>query len=149
MSYSKIKAHDLKYSKTQISEIECNVNNILAMIDDTIEEAHNNGQISVEAPLPISFDIPNMNRLEAKKKIYSLVIEDLTSPQRGFLIRLFMKPDEPKIFITWMTEEDELLREHEKEIIEFYSLPWSERKTKTRPTSLPFVDRIKHYKQSS
>jgi hypothetical protein len=143
---SKLKANDLKYSKLQVSEIETSVASILAMVDDSIEEAHNNGQISVEVPLPFAFDVPNMNRLDAKKKIYSLVVEDLTSPQRGFLVRLFMKPEDSKVFITWMTEEDELLREHEKEIIEFYSLPWADRKNKQRPQSLPFAERIKHYK---
>jgi hypothetical protein len=146
MNYIKVKANDLKYSKLQITEIETYVSNILSSIDDSIEEAHNNGNISVEVPLPFSFDVPNMNRLDAKKKIYSLVVEDLTSPQRGFLVRLYMKADESKIYITWMTEEDELLREHEKDIIEFYSLPWADRKNKQRPASLPFMERIKHYK---
>lgn len=149
MNYTKIKANDLKYSKLQITEIESSVSSILSMIDDSIEESHNNGQISVEVSLPFAFDVPNMNRLDAKKKIYSLVVEDLTSPQRGFMVRLFMKPEDSKIFITWMTEEDELLREHEKEIIEFYSLPWSDRKNKQRPQSLPFIERIKHYKSQS
>lgn len=147
MNYNKVKAHDLKYSKLQITEIESSVSNILSMVDDSIEESHNNGQISVEVSLPLSFDVPNMNRLEARKKIYSLVVEDLTSLQRGFMVRLFMKPEESKIFVTWMTEEDEMLREHEKEIIEFYSLPWGDRKNKQRPNSLPFAERIKHYKQ--
>lgn len=146
MNYTKVKAADLKYSKTQLSEIETAVQNILSTVDDAIEEAHNIGNTNVEVPLPFTFEITNMNRLEAKKKIYSLVVEDLTSSQRGFLVRLFMKPEDSKLFITWLTEEDELLKEHEKDIIEFYSLPWSERKNKQRPQSLPFSERIKHYK---
>ena len=146
MSELKLKAHDLKYSKAQISDIEACVKNILASIDDSIEEAHNNGQVNVEVSLPFAFDVTNMNQLDSRKKIYSLIVEDLTSPQRGFMVRLYMKPDSSRIFITWMTEEDELLREHEKEIIEFYSLPWAERKNKTRPNSLQFSDRIKYYK---
>lgn len=143
---NKIKANDLKYSKLQIIEIEHNVSNILTMIDEAIAEAHEKGDVSVKVPLPLSFDIPNMNRLDSKKKIYSLIVEDLTSPQRGFIVRLFMKPEESKIYITWLSEEDELLKEHEKDIIEYYSLPWEERKKSQRPQSLPFAERIKHYK---
>jgi hypothetical protein len=142
----KIKATDLKYSKLQIIEIEHNVSNILSMIDEAIAEAHEKGEVNIKVPLPLSFDIPNMNRLDAKKKIYSLVVEDLTSPQRGFIVRLFMKPEESKIFITWLSEEDELLKEHEKDIIEYYSLPWEDRKKSQRPQSLPFAERINHYK---
>jgi hypothetical protein len=143
---AKLKANDLKYSKIQISEIESNVSNILSSIDDAINDAHDHGKTSVEVNLPLYFDIPNMSKLEAKKKIYALVIEDLTSISRGFIVRLFMKPENSKIFITWITEEDELLKEHEKDIIEYYSLPWSERKNKSRPKSLSFNERIKHYK---
>lgn len=143
---SKVKATDLKYSKLQISEIEASVSSILSTINDSILEAHEKGHVSVEVPMPIAFDVPNMNRLEARKKVYSLVVEDLTSATRGFVVRLYMKPNEAKIFVTWMTEEDELLCEHEKEIIEYYSLPWTDRKKLQRPQSLPFAERIKHYK---
>ncbi len=143
---SKLTASNLKYSKNQISEIESAVRETLSMINDSIEEAHNQGKVSTEFQLPNAFDIPNMSTLEAKKKVYSMIIEDLTSPERGFLVRLFMKHDESKLIITWLSEEDELLREHEKDIIEFYSLPWADRKNKDVPQSIPFTERIKHYK---
>ena len=140
-----IKASDLKYSKSQISEIETQVKIILNTVNDSIEEAHEQGKESVEVPLPVAFDVPHLGQLEAKKKIYSLVAEDLSSPKRGFVIRLYIKPEGSKIFITWMTEEDQLLREHEKDIIEFYILPFADRKNRQRPQSLPFEERIKHY----
>jgi hypothetical protein len=140
-----IRACDLKYSKLQISEIETQVKSILMTVNDCIEEAHEQGKENVEVPLPVAFDVPHLSQLEAKKKIYSLVAEDLSSPKRGFVVRLYMKPEGSKIFVTWMTEEDQLLREHEKDIIEFYTLPFADRKNKQRPQSLPFEERIKHY----
>lgn len=140
-----LRASDLKYSKLQINEIEHQVKIILTMINDCIEESHEQGKESVEVALPVAFDIPHLSQLEAKKKIYSLIAEDLSSPKRGFVVRLFMKPEGSKIFVTWMTEEDQLLRDHEKDIIEFYALPFAERKNKQRPQSLSLDERIKHY----
>lgn len=141
-----INATNLKYSKLQIGEVESIVKSWLATIDDSIEEAHEKGQVSVEVSLPIAFDIPNLERSAARRRVYALIVEDLTSIQRGFVVRLFMKKDESKIYVTWLTEEDELLRKHEKDIIEYYTLPWEDRKNKDRPNSLPFNERISHYK---
>ena len=144
--HKQVQASDLKYSKLQISEIDSQVRSILLTINDCIVDAHEQGKESIEVPLPIAFDIPHLNQFQAKVKIYSLVVEDLTSDKKKFSVKLdYSKKESSKLFITWMSEEDEMLREHEREIIEFYVLPFSERKNKDRPRSLPFDERIKQY----
>ena len=83
---SKVTSFNLRYGKLQLEEIKSQVNEILIMINDLIVEAHDRCETKLIVPLPFNFDIPNLTKLSARKKIYALIIEDLTSPKRGFTV---------------------------------------------------------------
>jgi hypothetical protein len=143
---SKVTSFNLRYGKLQLEEIKSQVNEILIMINDLIVEAHDRCETKLIVPLPFNFDIPNLTKLSARKKIYALIIEDLTSPKRGFTVHLKYVPDNSaSLIISWFTEEDELLRQHEEDILEYYSKPFDQRTALKRPQSIPFEERIKHY----
>lgn len=142
----KLTSFNLRYGKLQIDEIKTHVREILEMIDDSILEAHEKCETRVIIPLPFNFDIPHLRKADARKKIYSLVIEDLTSPNRGFVVHLKYVPNQTaSLVVTWFTEEDELLHQHEEDIIKFYGKPLDERHGLKRPQSIPFEERIKQY----
>lgn len=141
-----VTSFNLRYGKLQLDEIKTQVKEILSMINDTIQESHDRCETRVSVSLPFNFDIPNLGKLQSRKKIYALVIEDLTSSKRGFAVHLkYIPSNSATLDITWLTEEDELLRQHETEILEYYSRPFGERDSTKRPQSLPFEERIKHY----
>lgn len=141
-----VTSFNLRYGKLQLDEIKTQVKEILSMINDTIQESHDRCETRVSVSLPFNFDIPNLGKLQSRKKIYALVIEDLTSSKRGFAVHLkYIPNNSATLDITWLTEEDELLRQHENEILEYYSRPFGERDSTKRPQSLPFEERIKHY----
>jgi hypothetical protein len=143
---SDVTSFNLRYGKLQLDEIKTQVKEILSMINDTIQEAHDRCETRISVSLPFNFDVPNLSKLQARKKIYALVIEDLTSSKRGFAVHLKYVPNNSATLdITWLTEEDELLRHHENEILEYYCRPFGERDSTKRPQSLPFEERIKHY----
>ena len=150
INMTEVTSYTLRYGKLQLDDIKDNVRRILSDINDYIQEAHDRCETHISVPLPFNFDIPNLNKLQARKKIYALVIEDLTSAKRGFAVRLKYIPDNSaSLDITWFTEEDELLRQHENEILEYYSKPFGERDSTKRPQSLSFEERIKHYSTKS
>lgn len=143
---TEVTSFTLRYGKLQLDEIRETVKRLLSDINDYIQEAHDRCETCVSVSLPFNFDIPNLNKLQARKKIYALIIEDLTSIKRGFAVRLKYMPDNSaSLVVTWFTEEDELLRQHENEILEYYSKPFGERDSTKRPQSLSFDERIKHY----
>lgn len=142
-----VTSFNLRYGKLQLDEIKTHVKEILGQIGDSIQESHDKCETNIYFSLPYNFDIPNLNKLQSRKKIYALIIEDLTSPKRGFVVKLNYDPKNQKasLYITWLTEEDELLRQHEEEILEYYSKPFETRDSSRRPQSLPFDERIRHY----
>lgn len=143
---TEVTSYTLRYGKLQIDEIKSQVKDILEMINDCIQEAHERCETRVTISLPFNFDVPNLSKLQARKKIYALVIEDLTCTKRGFAVHLKYVPNNSaSLDITWLTEEDELLRMHEMEVLDYYSKPFGERDSNKRPQSLPFEERIKHY----
>ncbi len=143
---SKVNSFNLRYGKLQLDEIKVQVTEILTMINDAIIESHDRCETKVSFALPFNFDIPNLSKLNARKKIYALIIEDLTSAKRGFTVYLKYIPDNSAtLIISWFTEEDELLRQHEDDILEYYSKPFDQRSNLKRPQSIPFEERIKHY----
>lgn len=143
---SSLTSFNLRYGKLQIEEITTQVKEILAMIDDSIQEAHDRCETRVTVSLPFNFDIPNLSKLLARKKIYALIIEDLTCAKRGFITHLrYLPGNTADLDISWLTEEDELLRLHEIEILEYHAKPFRERDKTKKPQSLPFDERIKHY----
>ena len=143
---SELSSYNLRYGKLQLDEIKDNVKRILSDIDDYIREAHDRCETQLIVPLQFNFDVPNLNKIESRRKIYALIIEDLTCLKRGFTVYLKYKPeDSASLHISWFTEEDELLKQHEEDIIKFYSKPFNKRVSSERPQSISFEERIKHY----
>jgi hypothetical protein len=107
-------------------------------------------QTSIELDLPLYFDIPNFTVQQSRQTIYNLVIEELTAREEdggcNFSVKLNSTKDSASLFITWLSENDELMRRHEKEVIEYYKLPFADRKGKPKPVSLTVDARLAQLK---
>lgn len=131
----RIRAIDLKYNEIQLREIDKLIMEILEAIDDDIKEKHNEGHFSVDYVLPSSFDIPNMTAVKARHKIYSYVISDLASDDRGFIVRYHKKDGKYWINIKWVSVEDQYKIDQENEILKYYNCPLEDRTLANKPTT--------------
>ena len=125
---SRVCSKDLKYNKDQLKEIDKWIRDILHLIDEKIEEAHNNGVFKISYPLPSSFDISNMKSKEARRRIHAKVIGDLACPERGFIIRYVKLEKKYYVDIKWMSDVDLLETQKEYQILNYYNLSEVERK---------------------
>lgn len=143
-------ASSLRWTETQKAEIRKHAKSIVMDVKQAVKCAHDDMQTSVEVGLPLYFDIPNFTVAQQRQTVYSLVIEELTAPEEvgGCNYSVILRPgkDSATLFITWMSETDELMRKHEKEVIDYYKLSFQDRKGKQRPVSLTIDARLEQMK---
>lgn len=110
-----IKASTLRKSQIQNRQINDYVKELLKSIDEEIMIAHREGQKKIKTNIPIVFDIQNMSNIDAQRSIFARVILNLID--RGFRVKINPSKNECRIFITWLTVEDELRDKHEKDVL--------------------------------
>jgi hypothetical protein len=128
-------AKALRINSKVVSEINTTIREIIGTINREIEAKHENCEQVVVFDLPTTFNIHGIDQDKARRKIYSAVIEDLTSPQRGFNVQLKTSKGNACLLITWYTPEDAALKQKELSILEYYSLSVKDRKEYTKPSS--------------
>lgn len=129
----RIRAIDLKHNEIQLKEIDKWITDILDAIDDEIKDKHNEGHFSIDYSLQSSFDIPNMTSTKARRKIYSYVISDLASDDRGFIVHYYKKDKKYWINIKWLSVEDQYKISQENGVLEYYNHSIEDRKSADRP----------------
>lgn len=143
-------ASSLRWTETQKAAIRQHAKSVVMDAKQMVREAHAELKVSCDFDLPLYFDIPNFSPQQARQTVYALVIEELTAPEENggcnYSVKLNSTKDSASLFITWMSEDDELMRRHEKEIINYYKLPFAERKGKPRPISLTVDARLQQLK---
>ncbi len=143
-------ASALRWTETQKAEIRKHAKGLVMDAKQMVKESHDELKESCDFDLPLYFDIPNFSVQQARQTIYALVIEELTAREEdggcNYAVKLNSTKDSASLFITWMSEDDELMRRHEKEVIDYYKLSFAERKGKPRPTSLTVDARLAHFK---
>jgi hypothetical protein len=145
-------ASSLRWTETQIAEIRKHAKGLVMDAKQMVKNAHDDMLTSVDLDLPLYFDIPNFTPQQSRQTIYSLVIQELTAREEdggcNFSVKLNATKDSASLFITWLSESDELMRRHEKEVINYYKLSFAERKGKPKPVSLTVDARLAQLKMS-
>lgn len=150
LNMANLGASSLRWTETQKAEIRKHAKGLVMDAKQMVKDSHDELKVSCDFDLPLYFDIPNFSVQQARQTIYALVIEELTAREVDggcdYAVKLNATKDSASLFITWMSEDDELMRRHEKEVIDYYKLSFSERKGKSRPTSLTVDARLDQFK---
>lgn len=125
---SRVCSKDLKYNRGQLKDLDKWIRDILYLIDEEIEKAHNNGIFKINYPLPSSFDIPNMKSAEARRRIHAKVIGDLVCEERGFIVRYIKVEKKYYADIRWLSDLDLLEVDRECQVLRHYNLTEEEQK---------------------
>ena len=130
----RVKAKDLKFNKSQLLEIDRSIRDLLSTIDDEIKKNHDGGIFTIKYKLISAFDVPNMTSSNARMKIYSSIISDLSD--RGFLVRYRENNNRYYLIIKWITDEEILKKDNEINILNFFSLPIKQQMAETNKPSV-------------
>lgn len=112
-------ANNLRNNGIQKKQIKENVIDILRKINEELRTAHMEGKHIIVTEMPIIFDIANMNNSDAQRAIWANVVSILKAKQ--FRVWICPKRDYCKLKITWISEEDELLFQSQKNILEMHT----------------------------
>lgn len=123
----RLRKKDLKYYKPQIQALHTNINDILILIDDKIKSAHAQGGNDIIFHLSGTFDIPKMTPHDARNKIHSSIISDLTSEERDFQVQ-YKRTQKGRyiLIIKWKTVEELYEKEDDADLLKFYAKPINE-----------------------
>jgi hypothetical protein len=104
-----LEARNLVYNITQIKHIEDCVVELIQLIKYEILSAHERNQQEIIINLPTIFDIDKMSIAYSQKKIYSLLLQDI-SLAKGFNILLKLK-NVPQLMIYWKGKQTSIDRD--------------------------------------
>jgi hypothetical protein len=110
-----VDANHLKNNGIQKRQIKEHVVAILRKINDELREAHMEGKHVIITQLPIIFDISNMNLHDSRRAVWATIISTLRC--KNYRVWICSSNDDCKLKITWISEEDELLLQNQKQIL--------------------------------
>jgi hypothetical protein len=111
-----VKASQLKENSAQTRVILREVKAILACIYDKIRDAHDADVMNpVRVRVPINFTVVGMKNVEAQRRIYYLILQDLI--QNEFNAKILMGKDGTIFEISWMSDEEKKQVDYEIEVL--------------------------------
>lgn len=114
-----VDANTLRKNSEQKRQIHEYVVSTLRDIGDLIRSAHQEGRKFVIAELPFILDIANMQQEQARREIWSAIIEQLKI--KNYRVAINPRKDICLIKITWFTDEDEAEINHQNQIINMHT----------------------------
>jgi hypothetical protein len=100
-----VTASQLSKSGARGKDLDAAVREHLQMIDDRLQRADRTwGRNVVVYDLPMSLSLPGLNKSDAQRILYSMLIRSLD--RRGFETKLFLTTERCALFIAWMTDLD-------------------------------------------
>ena len=126
-SINRIDAKQLKYNKTQLTELNAHILELLLDIDNEISDSHDSGKFFINHKLLSVFNVTNMKSAESRRRIHSNIISDLVS--RNFLIQYVKSENNYFLKIKWVTDEEITKKENEMKILKFYQYPINNRES--------------------
>jgi hypothetical protein len=115
-----LKAGSLKSNNPQIAATTKESNQILASIDDSLKNAHEEGRHAIIYSCPINFSVPFMSNKDAQRMIYYKILTSLK--ERGFNVEIEIHKTETLFRVSWLSKEeideiemqDDVLKKHIK-----------------------------------
>lgn len=99
-----LKADTLRQTEVQSRQVESEVRQILLTIDKSIKTAHEEGGHEILYTLPLIFNIPNMNNVDAQRHIYFGVLKSLHD--RKFSALIIPGGESMSVTISWLSDEE-------------------------------------------
>jgi hypothetical protein len=113
-------ANSLRQTPTQKKQIKFAVKEVLTNLDEIITQAHDIGKGSVQAYLPMQFNIDGMSFSRMQQHVWCRVIMALE--EKNYKVNIEPLPTECIIYIQWESEDDKIESERQLKMLAEHTL---------------------------